>query len=132
MKIVVSVNFLPNYISLLIVGGLKSAILSLLRLLNIACRSTQNAERVKRFWRLHIVIKPLLKVELINSLSHWSVTLLKFLRKFGACQKLEPAGRIGDFGNFFNCFTKGPRVLQWSWILNECNLSWKIVKYCIL
>ena len=33
-----------------------------------------------------------------NSLSRWSVTLLKFLRKFGACQKLEPAGRIGDFG----------------------------------
>ena len=49
MKIVVSVNFLPNYISLLIVGSLKSAILSLLRLLNVACRSTQNAERVKRF-----------------------------------------------------------------------------------
>ena len=29
---------------------------------------------------------------------------LKFLRKFGACQKLEPAGRIGDFGNFLNGF----------------------------
>ena len=27
---------------------------------------------------------------------------------------------------------KSPRVLRWSWILNECNLSWKIVKYCIL
>ena len=27
---------------------------------------------------------------------------------------------------------KSPRVPLWSWILNECNLSWKIVKYCIL
>ena len=40
----------------------------------------------------------------INSLSRWSVTPLKFLRKFGACQKLEPAGRIGDFGHFLNGF----------------------------
>ena len=42
------------------------------------------------------------KIDSINSLSRWRVTLLKFLRKFGACQKLEPAGRIGDFGNFLN------------------------------
>ena len=27
---------------------------------------------------------------------------------------------------------KSPRLLPWSWILNEFNLSWKIVKYCIL
>ena len=52
--------------------------------------------------------------------------------KFGACQKWEPAGRIGDFGKFLNGFAKSPRVLRWIWILNECNLSWKIVKYCIL
>ena len=26
--------------------------------MNIACRSTQNAARIKRFLRLHIVIKP--------------------------------------------------------------------------
>ena len=52
--------------------------------------------------------------------------------KFGACQKWEPAGRIGDFGNFLNGFAKSPRVLRWSRILNECNFSWKIVKYCIL
>ena len=55
-----------------------------------------------------------------------------FLYKFSAYQKLEPAGCIGDFGNFLNGFAKGPRVLWWSWILNECNLSWKIVNYCIL
>ena len=29
--------------------------------INIACRSTQNAARIKRFLRLHIVIKPLNK-----------------------------------------------------------------------
>ena len=28
--------------------------------------------------------------------------------KFGACQKWEPAGRIGDFGNCFNFFVKSP------------------------
>ena len=27
---------------------------------------------------------------------------------------------------------KSPLVLRWSWILNQYNLSWKIVKYCIL
>ena len=58
---------------------------------------------------------------------------MKFLRKFGACQKLEPAGRIGDFGNFWTVsLIKSARLLRWSWILNECNLPWKIVKYCIL
>ena len=31
--------------------------------------------------------------------------------KFDACQKLEPAGPIGDFGNFLNGFAKRPRVL---------------------
>ena len=28
--------------------------------------------------------------------------------KFGTCQKWEPAGRIGDFGNCFNFFVKSP------------------------
>ena len=43
----------------------------------------------------------------------------KFLCKFSACQKLEPAGRIGDFGNFLNGFATSPRVLRWSRILNK-------------
>ena len=55
-----------------------------------------------------------------------------FLCKFSAYQKLEPAGCIGDFGNFLNGFAKSPRLLRWSRILNEYNLSWKIVKYYIL
>ena len=49
--------------------------------MNIACRSTQNAVRIKRFLRLHIVIKPLnKKINIINSLLFWSVTLLMFIQ----------------------------------------------------
>ena len=69
--------------------------------MNIACRSTQNAERIKRF----LVIKPLIKK---NKHNKFFIMLkrnsFKFLCKFSACQKLEPAGRIGDFGNFLNGF----------------------------
>ena len=38
--------------------------------------------------------------------------------KFGACQKWEPAGRIGDFGNFLNGFAKSQRliVLNIDWV----------------
>ena len=35
------------------------------------------------------------------------------LCKFGACQKLEPAGRVGDFGNFLNGYSKSSRMLRW-------------------
>ena len=56
----------------------------------------------------------------------------QFALQFGTCQKWEPAGCIGDFGNIFNGCTKRPCMLQLSWILNECNLYRKIVKYCIL
>ena len=110
-------------------------------LMNTACRSTQNAARIKRFLRLHIVINVLnKKINIISSLLRWSVTLLMFIQtlyhsshcKFGACQKWEPAGRVGDFGNFLNGFVKSPAWVVRFWILNECNLSWKIVKYCIL
>ena len=66
----------------------------------------------------------------INSLSRWSLTLLKFLRKFGACQKLEPAGRVGDFGNFLNGFanwksTRASMVLNIEWmefVLKNCKI----------
>ena len=44
--------------------------------------------------------------------------------KFGACQKWEPAGRIGVFWNFLNGFAKSPRVLRWFWIfvLKNCEI----------
>ena len=103
--------------------------------MNIPCRSTQNAARINRFWRLHIVLKPLNKKKnIISSILCWSVTLLRFIQtlsshcKFGTSQKWEPDGRIGYFGNFFNGFARNPRVLRSSWILMYC----KIVKNCIL
>ena len=101
--------------------------------MNIAWRSTQNATRIKCFWKLRIVHK----INIISRLSLWSVTLLMFIQtlsshcKFGASQKWEPAGPTGNFGNF-NGFAKSPRVLRSSWILNECNLYCKIVNYCTL
>ena len=96
----------------------------------VACRSTQNVARIKRLLSLHIVIKPLNKKNTINSLLCWSVTLLVFIQTL---HSLQLAGRyIGDFGNFFSGFPKSPRVLRSSWILSECNLYFKTVKYCIL
>ena len=98
--------------------------------INIACRSTQNDVRIKRFWRFHIVIKPLHnKINMIKSLLCWSVTLLMFTQTL---HSLQPAARIGDFEFFFSGFPKSALVLRSSWILNECNLYFKIVKYCIL
>ena len=101
--------------------------------INIAWRSTQNAARIKRFLRLHIVIKPLDKKNKHNKFFimlkrnsfnvHW---------KFGAYQKWEPAGRIGDFGTFLNRFAKSPRVLRTLLNIDWVHLSWKIVKYWIL
>ena len=108
--------------------------------MNTACRSAHNAARIKRFLRLHmwlhIVIKPLnKKINIISSLLCWSVTLLIFIQtlyssshcKFGACQKWEPAGRVGDFGNVLNGFTKSPRliVLTIDWVqfvLKNCEI----------
>ena len=47
--------------------------------------------------------------------------------KFGACQKWQPAGRIGDFGNFLNSFAKRPRVLR-----TALNIEWVqfVLKNC--
>ena len=104
--------------------------------MNIARRSTQNTARIKRFLRLHIVIKPLnKKINIINSLFCWSITLLMFIRtrhhsslwKFGACQKWEPVDRIGNFGNVLNGFAKSPRliVLNIDWVqfvLKNCEI----------
>ena len=102
--------------------------------MNIAWRSTQNATRIKCFWRLRIVHK----INIMSRLSRWSVTLLMFIQtlsshcKFGASQSENRLAVIGAFANFFNRFAKIPRVLPSSGILNECNLYCKIVNYCIL
>ena len=96
-----------------------------------ACRSTQNAKRIKRFLRLHIVIKPLIKnrrnkffitFKRNSLIISWNIWLLSKVR----------AGWPYRWFFWTVSLIKSPRVLRWSWILNECNLSWKIVKYCIL
>ena len=96
--------------------------------MNIACRSTQNAARIKRFLRLHIFIKPLNKK---NKRSKFFIMLKRnsfnVHWKFGACQKWEPANRIGDFGNFLNGFAKSPRVRR-----TVLNIEWRqfVLKNC--
>ena len=44
---------------------------------------------------------------MINSLSCGSVTLLMFIQTLHSSQ---PAGRIGDFGNFFSGFAKNLNI----------------------
>ena len=93
--------------------------------MNITCRRTQNGVHIRHFLRLHIVLTSEFFIVLkCNSFNVHG--------KFSACQKWEAAGRMGDYGNFLTSFAKSPRVLRWSWTLNECSLSWEIVKYCIL
>ena len=46
-----------------------------------------------------------------NSLNVHSNTWHSSHCKFGACQKREPAGCIGDFGDFLNGFVKSPRLI---------------------
>ena len=116
--------------------GLNRCAVCFQSFMNIACRSTQNAAHIKRFLRLHIVIKSLnKKINIINSLFCWSVTLLMLIQtlyhswhwKFGSCQKWEPAGRVGNFGNVLNGFAKSPRlvVLNIDWVqlvLKNCKV----------
>ena len=46
---------------------------------------------------------------------------------------LQLAGRyIGNFGNFFSGFSKSPTRASIVLKLNECNLYFKTLKYCIL
>ena len=83
---------------------------------------------------LHIVIKSLNEkiINRINSLLCWSVTLLMFIQTLDQlalqfCQKWEPAGRIGDFGNFFNGFAKCPWLIvlnidQVQFVLKNCEI----------
>ena len=70
MKIVVSVNVLLNYISLLKDGTLKSVTFIALPFVS-GVHKHPYAERIKRFLRLHIVIKPLIK----NRLNKFFITL---------------------------------------------------------
>ena len=80
--------------------------------MNTACRNTQNAARIKRFLILYIVIKPLIKNKRNKSFIMWKRNSFKIsLQILRFCQKLEPAGRIDDSGNFLNGFAQSTRVL---------------------
>ena len=74
--------------------------------MNIACRSTQNVARIKRFSRLHIVIKPLnkKKINIINSLLCWSVTLLMFIHTLDRLSKVRTGWPYRWFWKFFERF----------------------------
>ena len=80
--------------------------------------------------KLHIVIKPLNKK---NKHNKFLIMLRRYCInvhcKFGARQKWEPAGRIGDFGNFWNGFVKSPRLIvlniliDWvQFVLKNCEI----------
>ena len=87
--------------------------------------------RVSNAFKDYTSIKQLnKKINIIIFLLCWSLTLVCSFKHSlqPALQKWEPAGRICDFGNFFNGLAKSPRVVRSSWILNECNLCCKIVK----
>ena len=98
--------------------------------MNIACRSTQNAARIKRFLRLHIVIKPLNTKKHSKFLLCWSVTLSMFSANLAL---VESENRLAVQVILEIFWTVSLKAHDWScWILTECNLSWKNMKYCIL
>ena len=70
-----------------------------------------------RTWTSHagVLKMPHVSRNIINSLLCWSATLILFtqtrnssLCKVGACQKSEPAGRMGNFETFSRVFAKSP------------------------
>ena len=97
--------------------------------MNIACGSAQNASPIKRFSRLYIVKKPLnKKIKVINSLLCWRVTLLMFTANLAL---VKSENRLAVQVILEIVLTFSLKVYGWSsWILTECNLSWKIVQYC--
>ena len=98
--------------------------------INIACRSTQNAARIKRFLRLHIVIKPLNNKK--NNTICWSVTLLMFTENLVLVKSENRLAVQVILEIFWTVLLKAHACFVRFWILTECNLSWKIVKYRIL
>ena len=98
---------------------------------------TQNAARIKRFSRLRIVIKALNKtINIINYLICWSVTLLMFIQTLDHnlhCKFVKSENRLAVQVILEIFWTVSLKAHDWfSWILSEWNLSWKIMKYCIL
>ena len=104
-------------------------------LMNIACRSTQNAALIKRFLRLHIVIKLWKIINIINSLLCWGVTLLKFIQTLAilALQIWRLSKVRTDWPKrccwkFWNGFDKSPRLI----VLNIDRMQFFLKNYEIL
>ena len=101
-------------------------------------RVLKNVARIKRFIRLHIVITETIKKQkiiIINSLLCWRVTLLKFIQTLDHADSLHYRieNRLAVWVILEMFWTVSLKAHDWSsWILTECNLSWKIVKYRIL
>ena len=93
-------------------------------LMDIACRSTQNATHTK--------------INILYSLLCWSVTLLMFIQTHATTPTVNLAlviseNQLAVWVILEIFWTVSLKAHDWSsWILTECNLSWKIVKYCIL
>ena len=125
MKIVVSVNVSPNYISFSdclssLSCNFNRCAVRFQSFMNIACRSYLKIARVLNvFLRLHIVIKPLNKKNKHNKLFIMLTrNSINVNCKFGAHQKWELAGSLGDFGNSLNDFAKSLQliVLNIEWV----------------
>ena len=97
--------------------------------INIACRITQNDERIKRFLRLHILIKPLLKMEL----NKYSITLkrnsFKISSQIWRLSKVRTSWPYRWFWKFFELFhyksTRASMVLNIEWmqfVLKTCEI----------
>ena len=99
--------------------------------MNIACRSliTQNAAYQTLFKITHRY--KTLEINFINSLLCWSVTLLMVSANLAL---VKSENRLAVLILILEIFwTVSLKAKGWSsWILTECNLFWKIVKYCIL
>ena len=55
--------------------------------------------------------------------------------KFGAHQKWEPAGCMGDFGNFLNGFAKSPRLIVLNidflqFVVKNCEILYSVRGLC--
>ena len=72
------------------------------------------------------------KIKSLNSLLCWNVTLLMFTENLALVKTENRLAVYVILEIFWTVLLKTHACFVRFWILNECNLSWKIVKYCIL
>ena len=103
--------------------------------MNIACRSTQKCRAYQTLYKITHLITEITKIIIINSLLCWSLTLLKFIQTLDHTDSshYRNENRLAVWVILEIFWTVSLKAHDWSsWILTECNLSWKIVKYRIL